>query len=287
MGRTYSLLPLILLDFLRYKKFDSASAGAHAKLLQCNCEMLSIRDRLDRYCKRDLRASLQKRLGDSPRPDSDDGMLHTTRSAPVLTDTPRAPPFSTFLHYKMSDDAREAAMDQMWIQRRTKEAEQARAEQALAKTMTVWSMNKARLEAEMARRREALRFSSRLGDLHRPQSAAASIQRMTLVKPPSVTSSDVDSEKDEDHIPEVEPDEDDDDDEQASEKNDENGEGDSEDGHDAAVQQQQQEEEEETAGPLSRIAMKGKIWLSPFVNIDFRERARVFEKPVEEVPGMF
>eukprot|EP00741_Cyanophora_paradoxa_P011500 tig00020557_g11110.t1 len=97
---------------------------------------------------------------------------------------------SQFEHYEPSNDQREAAMHETWLQKRAVEAEMAKADVAMKRVLEQWNLQRARVEEEITRKQESSRFAARTprfrlhegggSGLLRPQSALASASSASL-----------------------------------------------------------------------------------------------------------
>lgn len=77
----------------------------------------------------------------------------------------------------------EQAIRELWIRKRQEEEQNRKSEQEVKEAMLWWSKNRARIEEEISRRQEAVRFSSQTARLHsslRPISEAATPRSSTM-----------------------------------------------------------------------------------------------------------
>jgi len=104
------------------------------------------------------------------------------------------------------DTEQDKKIHELWLRKREEEEMERKSEQEVQEAMAWWAMNRAKVEEEIARRQESVRFASQTASLHaRPTSSTAPSAKASAHPPTSPTVySGIDSDSDEEGVEVIE-----------------------------------------------------------------------------------
>ena len=125
---------------------------------------IPIKERIKEYKMRNLRVSQMRRAGIP---------LESIKKAQEAVQKMRPKSTSFALEGLAIDDEMERKVNELWLRKREEEEQERRSEEEVKEAMAWWAHNRARIEEEVTRRQESIRFASKTAILHsRPATAA-------------------------------------------------------------------------------------------------------------------
>lgn len=149
-------------DSLHASPAERRAAGASRLASVAKYTPFDVPAELQAFKRRDLYSTFAARHLLAPA----DALLPAGRRVPGSERESEAVP-SPFAHYRLSEDpgvaAKELEMDESWVARRRGEASHAADEEQMGHVVERWAVSRARVDEEIARRREASTHSAQTG----------------------------------------------------------------------------------------------------------------------------
>ena len=162
---------------------------------------ISVKERIKEYKMRNLRVSQMRRSGIPME------AIKKAQAAVEKMRTSAAAMASSADGLPVVDDELDRKINELWLRKREEEEAERRSEQEVREAMAWWAHNRAKIEEEITRRQESIRFASKTAILHsRPSTAAPAMGGAVRPKTPATLNDSIptDSEDDEEGVDVVE-----------------------------------------------------------------------------------
>ena len=162
---------------------------------------ISVKERIKEYKMRNLRVSQMRRSGIPME------AIKKAQAAVEKMRSTAANMASSADGLPVVDDELDRRINELWLRKREEEEAERRSEQEVRDAMAWWAHNRARIEEEITRRQESLRFASKTAILHsRPATALPAMAGTMRPKTPATLNDSIptDSEDDEEGVDVVE-----------------------------------------------------------------------------------
>jgi len=154
---------------------------------------ISVKERIKEYKMRNLRVSQMRRSGIP---------MQAIKAAQAAVDKMRTTTevvATSADGLPVADDELDRKINELWLRKREEEEAERRSEQEVREAMSWWAHNRARIEEEIGRRQESMRFASKTALLHsRPATAMPSMAGGGRAKTPARLDDTIPSDSDDD-----------------------------------------------------------------------------------------